>query len=110
MATHDAHAEHDKDFHKDFYRMSNKVDQLFAGYQAILEKKKVKIEGDASGNEGSPPKPSSPYSSSSSSSSSSHSHHSNKHKKGANKRLVKIYVKFYLPIFNGEFNGEKLDN
>ena len=49
METNDAHAQHDKDFYKAFYRISDKVDQLFAYYQERLEKKenkKVKIEGD----------------------------------------------------------------
>ena len=82
---------------------------MFAAYQERLEKK-VKIECDASGNERIPPESLSLYSSSSSSSYSSCSHHSNKNNKYANKPLVKLDVKFDLPVFNGEFHGENLDN
>ena len=83
METNDAHAQHNKDFYKAFYRISDKVDQLFAYYQERLEKKenkKVKIEGDPSENEGTPLEYSSPFLSSSSSSSSPRYHHSNNHK------------------------------
>jgi hypothetical protein len=60
---------------------------------------------------GDPPKP--PYSpSSSSSSSSEHSHHSHhsSHKASFKKPLLKLDVKFALPMFNGDANIEKLDN
>jgi hypothetical protein len=54
--------------------------------------------------------PSSPSSSSSSSSKNSHySQHSN-HKASFKKPLLKIDVKFYLPMFNGDANTEKLYN
>jgi hypothetical protein len=53
--------------------------------------------------------PSSP--SSSISSSSDQSHHSNaNHKASFNKPLLKLDVKFALPMFNGDANPEKLDN
>jgi hypothetical protein len=48
-------------------------------------------------------------SSSSSSSSSEHSHHSS-HKASFKKPLLKLDVKFSLPMFNGYVNPEKRDN
>jgi hypothetical protein len=60
------------------------------------------------------PKPSSSPSSSSSSSydHSHHSHHSHhsSHKASFKKLLLKLDVKFALPMFNGDVNPKKLDN
>jgi hypothetical protein len=78
------------------------------------KKKEVHIDDDASLNQGvggDPPKlPSSP--SSSSSSSSEHSHHSqdSSYKASFNKPLLKLDLKFSLPMFNGDANPEKIDN
>ena len=60
------------------------------------------------GNGGSGKSPSSPSSSSSSTSSSVHQPH--KSKNTSKIHFLKIDVKFELPMFNGEFNAENLDN
>jgi hypothetical protein len=60
---------------------------------------------------GDPPEPpSSPSSSSSSSSDHSHHSHHSSHKASFKKPLLKLDVKFDLPMFNGDANPEKLDN
>jgi hypothetical protein len=74
-------------------------------------KKEAHVDDNASVNQGVggvPPEPPS-SSSSSSSSSSEHSHHSS-HKNSFKKPLLKLDVKFSLPMFNGDANPEKLDN
>jgi hypothetical protein len=38
-----------------------------------------------------------------------HSHHSS-HKASFKKHLLKLDVKFFLPMFNGDANPENLDN
>ena len=77
-------------------------------------KKESQVDDNASVNkgvEGDPPEPSSSPSSSSSSSS-EHSHHSHHsiHKASFKKPLLKLDVKFTLPMFNGDANPKKLDN
>ena len=54
--------------------------------------------------------PSPPSSPSSSSSSSSHKSSSSKKKKSKKSSLIKLDVKFDLPIYDGEINTENLDN
>jgi len=100
--------------------MSDMVDKLYAYYEERVTKKEknkeTKVKDDASvnqGNGGDPPD--SPYSPSSpSSSSSSHSHnsqYSNAHQKVYFKKpLLKLNVKSYLPMFNGEANTERSNN
>jgi hypothetical protein len=87
-------------------------------YEKRMKKKWKKREAQAydnasvnQGAKGDPHEP--PYSPSSSISSSyEHSHysHDSSHKISFNKPLLKLDVKFYLPIFNGDANPEKLDN
>ena len=72
----------------------------------------MKIENDAyvnRGNGGDPPKPSSPYWRLNSSSSSSSHHSSFHHKYFFKKQLLKLYVKFYFPIYNGELDANIMD-
>jgi hypothetical protein len=83
-----------------------------------MEKKGKKMEAqaddDASINQGDggvpPEPPSTPLSSSSSSSEHSHHYHHSSHTTSFKKPLLKIYVKFALPVFNRNANLEKLDN
>ena len=129
MDANDARIEMEANFHKVFYMMADKVDKLFADYEERMAKerkgsevkkedKEVKDEGNASVNQGGggeepPEPPSSPSASSTSSSasSSSHSQHSKvPHKEPQKKPLLKLDVKFDLPMFNGEANAEKLNN
>jgi hypothetical protein len=90
---------------------------MYGEYQKRMKKKRKKKETQANDNallnqeaRGDAPKPRfspSIYSSSSS----HHSHHSNaSHKSSFKKPLLKLDVKFDLPMFNGDANLEKLDN
>jgi hypothetical protein len=118
MDEEDKHDEHEKNFHMVFYWMSDMVEQMYGDYEMRMEKKGNKKEGltyeNASLNQGvggDPPEP--PYSPSSfSSSSSNHSHHSHhyNHKYSFKKPLLKLDVKFYLPMSNGDANPKKIDN
>jgi hypothetical protein len=94
------------------------VERMYEDYEKRMKKKGKKKEAhadyDSSVNQGARGDPhESPSSPSSSSSSSSkhyhHSHHSN-HKDSFKKPLLKLDVKFSLPMFNGDSNPKKLDN
>jgi hypothetical protein len=118
MVEEDKHDQQEKNFHMVFYRMSEMVERMYGDYEKRMKKKGKKNEShaddDASVNQGAggdPPKPPSSLSSSISSSyeHSHHSHHSS-HKASFKKPLLKLDVKFALPMFNGDVNPEKLDN
>jgi hypothetical protein len=78
------------------------------------KKKEAQVDDDASVNQGVGGDPLEPPSSPSSSSSSSFEHsqcsHHSSHKASFKKPLLKLDVKFSLPMFNGDANPEKLDN
>jgi hypothetical protein len=88
---------------------------MYGDYEKRMKKKGKKkeslVDDDSSVNQGAggdPLEP--PYSpSSSSSSSSEHSHHSS-HQASFKKPLLKLDVKFSLPMFNGDVNPEKIYN
>jgi hypothetical protein len=110
-------SDEEKKFHMVFYRMSEMVEQMYGDYEKRIKKKGKKKEehayDDASVNQGAggdPPKPPSLPSNSSSSSfeHSHHSHHSS-HKASFKKPLLKLDVKFALPMFNGDDNPKNLD-
>jgi hypothetical protein len=121
MVEEDKRDEQEKKFHMFFHHMSEMVERMYGDYEKIMKKKEKKKEAHeddyASVNQGTggdliePP-----YSSSiSSSSSSEHSHHSHhyhhsSHKASFKKPLLKLDVKFYLPMFNGDANPENIDN
>jgi hypothetical protein len=114
----DKHDVHEKKFHMVFYRMSDMVEKMYGDYEKRMKKKgkkkEVHADDGASVNQevgGDPLEPpSSP--SSSSSSSSKHSHHSqhSNHKAFFKKPLLKLNVKFALPMSNGDANPKNLDN
>jgi hypothetical protein len=118
MAEEDNLDEQEKNFHMVFYWMSDMVEKMYGHYEKRMknkeEKKEAHADDDALVNQGvggDPPE--SPSSTSSSSSSSSeHSHHSHhfSHKTSFKKPLLKLDVKFSLPMFNGDVNPQKLDN
>jgi hypothetical protein len=118
MAEEDKCDEKEKNFQMVFYRMSEMVERMDGDYEKRMknkENKKEAHEDDASsvnqGAGGDPPEPpSSPSSSSSSSSEYSHNSHHSSHKASFKKPLLKLDVKFVLPMFNGDANLEKLDN
>jgi hypothetical protein len=118
MAEEDKRDEQEKKFHMVFYRMSEMVERMYGDYEKRMKKKGKKKEAhaddDASVNQGAggdpPEPPSSPSSSSSSSSEHSHHSHHSSHKASFKKPLLKLDVKFSLPMFNGDANPEKLDN
>jgi len=101
-----------------FYRMSEMVERMYGDYEKRMKNKGKKNEAQTDDNSsvnqwvgGGPPKtPSSPSSSSSSSSEHSHHSHHSSHKNSFKKPLLKLDVKFALPMFNGDVNPEKLDN
>jgi hypothetical protein len=103
----------EREFQKAFLAMSEIVKVLYDDY---LEQKRL-VQGESSKQdkreEGEdPPKtppspPSSPSSSSSKSSNSTARKHSHKHK--PDMPLLKLEVKFVLPMYDGEVNVEKLD-
>jgi hypothetical protein len=99
--------EQEKKFHMVFYRMLDMVKKMYGDYEKRMTKKVKKKEASTYENYlvnqrvgGEPPKPPSSPSSSISSSSdhSNHSHHSS-HKYSFKKPLLKIDLKFYLPMF-----------
>jgi hypothetical protein len=109
-----------REFEKSFFSMSEMVRVL---YDDFLERKKpiigeifTKYKSEYKGESSKPPPspPSSPSSSSSTSNASSHSTtHSiqkNTHKHKSDMILLKLDVKFELPLYDGELNVEKLDN
>jgi hypothetical protein len=112
MAEEDKRDEPEKKFHMVFYRMSEMVERMYGDYEKRMKKKGKKkeahVDDDASVNQGAggdPPKPlSSPSSSSSSSSEHSHHSHHSIHKASFKKPLLKLDVKFSLPMFNGDAN------
>jgi hypothetical protein len=118
MTEEDKREEHEKKFHMVFYRMSEMIKRMYGDYEKRMKKKGKKKEAgaddDASVNQGvggDPPEPpSSPSISSSSSSEHSHHSHHSIHKASFKKPLLKLDVKFSLPMFNGDANSEKIDN
>jgi hypothetical protein len=115
MDEEDKHDEQEKNFHMVFYRMSDVLEKMYGNYEKRTTKKAKKKEAladeNTSVNQGAGGDPLEPPSSPSSSisSSSDHSHHSS-HKASFKKPLLKLDVKFALPMFNGDVNPEKLDN
>ena len=118
MVEEDKRDEQEKNFPMVFYRMSEMVERMYGDYEKRMKKKGKKneahVDDDASVNQGSGGDPLELPSlpSSSSSSSSNHSHHSHhySHKDSFKKPLLKLDVKFSLPMFNGDAYPEKLDN
>jgi hypothetical protein len=118
MEEEDKNDEQEKNFHMVFYRMLEMVKQMYGNYEKRTKrkgkKKEAHVVNDDSINQGArgdPPKPpSSPSSSSSSSSEHSHHSHHSSHKASFKKPLLKLDVKFYLPMFNGDVIPRNLDN
>eukprot|EP00253_Pinus_taeda_P027882 PITA_27882 len=106
MAEDEAHIEEKRNFRKTFYSMAESISQLVIR----LEKaEKINLEGQCStqGNDGEDPPPSP---SGSEGSSSSHHHNQRNTRDASKKPFFKLDVQFYLPVFNGESNVEKLKN
>jgi hypothetical protein len=117
MASEEGLSQNEREFQNTFFSMSKMVKVL---YDDFLEQKKL-FQGEYSKKDKSdegkdPPKiphspPSSPSSSSSSSSTTSNStarKHSHKH--NPDMPLIKLDVIFFLPMYDGEVNDEKLHN
>ena len=96
----------DEQFQQELLTMQQMLGELYEDKKArdasSFSKTSKKEKGKGKAN-----KPPSPPSSSSSSSSSSESETENKPKKTS---LLKLDVKFELPIYDGKMNPEKLDN
>jgi hypothetical protein len=118
MAKEGKRDEQEKNFHMVFYCMSKMVERMYGYYEKRKNKKGKKKEAQANDNAlvnqgvgGDPPEPpTSPSSSISSSSEHSHHSHHSSHKTYFKKPLLKLAVKFSLPMFNGDVNVEKIDN
>jgi hypothetical protein len=115
MAEQDKCDEQEKNFHMVFYHMSQMVERMYGDYKKRIKKKGNKKEAqdddNALVNQGVGGDPHEPPSSPPSSSSSSSEHfHNSSHTTSFNKPLLKLDVKFVLPMFNGDVNPEKLDN
>jgi hypothetical protein len=116
MASEEGISQDEKDFRKTFFAMSEMVQVLYEDY---LERKRPVLGNSSKGKSEEeedqpqiPPSPPStpPSSPSSSSSSSKSSEKKNVHKNKHEMPLLKLDVKFELPIYDGEVNAEKLDN
>jgi hypothetical protein len=116
MASEEGISQDEKDFRKTFFAMSEMVQVLYEDY---LERKRPVLGNSSKGKSEEeeeqpqiPPSPPStpPSSPSSSSSSSKPSEKKNVHKNKHEMPLLKLDVKFELPIYDGEVNAEKLDN
>jgi hypothetical protein len=116
MASEEGISQDEKEFRKTFHAISEMVKVL---YEYYLERKrpvlgdssKIKSEEEEGHPQIPPSPPSTPHSSPSSSSSSSKSNgKKNVHKNKHEMPLLKLDVKFELPIYDGEVNAEKLDN
>jgi hypothetical protein len=108
MDEEDNRDEHEKKFHMVFYHMSEMVEHMYGDYEKRMKKKDKKkeshVDDDTLVNQGAggdPLKPpSSPSSYSSYSSKHSHHFHHSIHKASFKKPLLKLDVKFSLPMFN----------
>jgi hypothetical protein len=121
MAEEDKRDEQEKNFHMVFYCMSKMVERMYGYYEKRMKnkwkKKEAQVDDNSSVNQGAGGDPPEPPSSPSSSISSSfehshHSHHSHhsSHKAYFKEPLLKLDVKFSLPMFNEDNNPEKLYN
>jgi hypothetical protein len=108
MVEEDKHDEREKKFQMVFYHMSEMVERMYGDYENMMKKKGKKKEAPTDddalvnqGDGGDPPEPlSSPLISSSFSYEPSHHSHHSSHKAFFNKPLLKLDVKFSLPMFN----------
>jgi hypothetical protein len=116
MASEEGLSQDEKEFPKTFFTMLDMIKVLCEDY---LEQKRPNLGESSKGKseEGEdppqiPPSPSSspPSSPSSSSSSSKSNAKKHVHKHNNEMPLLKLDVKFELPIYDGEVNVEKLDN
>jgi hypothetical protein len=119
MASKEGLSQNEREFQRNYFAMSEMVKVLYDDY---LERKrpiqgeyskKEKIEEGEDPPKPSPSPPSSPssyfYSSSTSSNLTSARKNSHSHKHKPDMPLLKLDVIFFLPMYDGEFNAEKLD-
>jgi hypothetical protein len=113
MASEDGMSQNEIEFRKTFFAMSEMVKVLYDDY---LEQKKT-FQGESSKQDKSeegedppkpPPSPPSSPSSSSTSTTSTTRKHSHKHKHDM--PLIKLVIKFELPMYDGEVSAKRLDN
>ena len=116
MASEEGISQDEKEFQKTFLAMLEMVKVLYEDYlerkrPVLGEYSKGKSEEEEDHPQIPPSPPSTPPSSPSSSSSSSKSNgKKNVYKHKNEMPLLKLDVKFELPIYDGEVNAEKLDN
>ena len=115
MASEEGMSQNEIEFQRTFLTMSEMVKLLYDDY---LERKRP-FQGEYSKQDKSeegedppkpPPSPPSPSSSSSSSTSATSTARKHSHKHKHYMPLLELDVKFELPMYDGEFNAERLDN
>jgi hypothetical protein len=116
MASKEGMSQNEIELQKTLFTMSEMVKVLYEDY---LERKRhfqgesykqEKSEEGKGPSKPSPSPPSSPSTSSSSSISSKSTARKHSHKHKHDMPLLKLDVKFELPMYDGEFNVERLDN
>jgi hypothetical protein len=115
MASEEGLSHDEKEFQKTFFAMLDMMKVLYEDYlerkRPILgESSKVKNEEGEDPPQNPPSPPFSPSNSSSSSSSSKSTSRKHSHKHKQEMPLLKLGVKFELPMYDGEVNAERLDN
>jgi hypothetical protein len=115
MASEDKLSNEEKEFRKNFFAMLEMMKVLYKDYLEwkrpnLGESSKVKSEEEEDPPQIPPSHTSSPSSSSSSSSSSKSTARKHVHKHKQEMSLLKLDVKFELPMYDGEVNAERLDN
>jgi hypothetical protein len=115
MASEEELSHDEIEFRKTFFTMSEMMKVLYDDYleqkRPILgESSKEKSEEGEDPPKTTPSPPSSPSTSSSSSTSSKSTARKHSHKHKHDTHLLKLDVKFELPMYDGEINAERLDN
>ena len=115
MALEEGLSHNEIEFQKSFFAMLKMVKVLYDDYlerkRLILgESSKAKCEKGEDPPKPPPSPPSSPSTSSSSSTSSKSTTRKYSHKHKHDMPLLKLDVKFELPMYDGEVNADKLDN
>ena len=113
MASEEGLSNEEKEFRNTFFAMSDMMKALYEDYlerkrPVLGESSKVKSEEGEDPPQSPTSSPSTSSSSLSSSSKSTARKHSHKHKNEM--PLLKLDVKFELPMYDGEVNVERLDN
>jgi hypothetical protein len=112
MESKEGLSQNEREFQITFFSMLEMIKVLYddyLGHKRPFQGEYSKEDKSEEGEDHPKTPPSSPSSSSTSSNTTSRKH-SNSHKHKPNMPLLKLDVKFVLPMYDGEVNAEKLDN